>query len=110
MRSLLLLASLAAAAPALAQTTTAPAVIHQESPRLSSCGPAAPGTKHVVVIHARVDVEGKPQDVGVETTSGDDCYDARAVEAVEQYAFRPATKNGKPRPTYLRLEVKFESF
>jgi protein TonB len=36
--------------------------------------------------------------------------DEKAVEAVQQYKFKPAMKNGLPVAVYLRVEVNFRSF
>ena len=36
--------------------------------------------------------------------------DAKAVEAVKQYKFKPAMENGKPVPVPLNVEVNFQIF
>jgi protein TonB len=36
--------------------------------------------------------------------------DEKAVEAVQQYKFKPALKNGSPVAVYLNVEVNFQIF
>ena len=36
--------------------------------------------------------------------------DHKAVEAVEQYKFKPAMKDGKPVAVYVNIEVNFQIF
>jgi protein TonB len=36
--------------------------------------------------------------------------DEKAVDAVKQYKFKPATQDGKPVPVQVNLEVNFQIF
>jgi TonB family protein len=56
-----------------------------------------------------VDEKGVPRDVKVMRSLGQD-FDAKAVEAVEKYRFRPATKAGEPVAVALKIEVDFKKF
>ena len=53
--------------------------------------------------------EGPPQNVHVIRGVGMG-LDEKAMEAVKQYRFKPATENGKPVAVYLNVEVNFEIF
>jgi protein TonB len=37
-------------------------------------------------------------------------FDGKAVEAVQHYRFRAATRNGEPVPVNLNVEVSFQFF
>jgi protein TonB len=63
----------------------------------------------VVTVSIIVDATGKPQNVRVTRGVGMG-LDEKAIEAVKQYRFKPATENGKPVAVYLNVEVNFEIF
>ena len=63
----------------------------------------------VVMVSIIVDKNGIPQNVHVTRGVGLG-LDEKAVEAVKQYKFKPATENGKPVAVYLNVEVNFEIF
>jgi TonB family protein len=56
-----------------------------------------------------VDESGAPRDVKVIRSLSAD-FDAKAVEAVEQYRFKPAMKAGEPVAVTLKVEVNFKRF
>jgi TonB family protein len=60
-----------------------------------------------VVLHAIVDEHGVPHNVGV-TQSGGATMDRRAVEAVSQYRFLPATYDNKPTWASVSITIKIE--
>ena len=63
----------------------------------------------VVVIGLEVDEEGNP--VGVHVIRGvGHGLDEKAMEAVSQYRFKPATRNGTPVRVQLKIEVNFQIF
>ena len=62
-----------------------------------------------VVVSLIVDANGKPRNVRVLRGVGMG-LDQKAVEAVEQYKFKPALKDGKPVAVYLNIEVNFQIF
>jgi TonB family protein len=56
-----------------------------------------------------VDETGTPRDVHVVRSLKAD-FDAKALEAVEQYRFKPAMKAGEPVAVTLKVEVNFKRF
>ena len=62
-----------------------------------------------VVVSLIVDANGNPKSVHVLRGVGMG-LDEKAVQAVEQYKFKPALQNGKPVAVYLNVEVNFQIF
>jgi len=62
-----------------------------------------------VVISLLVSEEGLPTEVHVVRSLGYG-LDEKAVQAVRQYRFRPAMKNGKPIAQHISIEVSFHIF
>jgi periplasmic protein TonB len=62
-----------------------------------------------VVVSLIVDKDGHPRNVHVLRGVGMG-LDEKAVEAVQQYKFKPALKNGAPVAVYLNVEVNFQIF
>jgi TonB family protein len=62
-----------------------------------------------VVVAMVVDQNGQPQNVRVARGLGNE-LDEKAVEAVQQYRFKPATRNGEPVPVDLKVEVNFQIY
>ena len=62
-----------------------------------------------VMVSLIVDPNGKPRNVHVLRGVGMG-LDQKAVEAVEQYKFKPAMKDGKPVAVYVNIEVNFQIF
>jgi TonB family protein len=60
-----------------------------------------------VVVHAIVDANGLPRNVLV-TQSGGHTVDRRAVEAVNQYRFAPATVDNKPTWSTVSLAIRIQ--
>jgi TonB family protein len=60
-----------------------------------------------VVLHAIVDEHGVPHNVGV-TQSGGAVIDRRAIEAVNQYRFLPATYDNKPTWASVSITIKIQ--
>lgn len=63
----------------------------------------------VCVVALTVDREGIPQDVHVLKSLHQE-YDQKAIEAVQQYRFKPASQDGQPIEKQLRVEVRFQVF
>jgi protein TonB len=61
------------------------------------------GTCVLVLI---VGPDGRPRDINVTRTLGKG-LDERAIEAVRQWKFSPATKDGKPVAAAINIEVTF---
>lgn len=62
-----------------------------------------------VIVAMIVDSNGQPQNVHVARGLGNE-LDEKAVEAVQQYRFKPATRDGEPVPVNLKVEVNFRMF
>lgn len=62
-----------------------------------------------VIVGLIVDSNGVPQNVHITKGLASD-LDEKAVEAVQQYRFNPATKNGEPVPVALNVAVNFQIF
>jgi protein TonB len=66
-------------------------------------------TEGIVLVNLIVDQQGQPQNVHVIRGIGNG-LDLKAVEAVRQYRFKPATENGRPVSVELNVEVNFKFF
>jgi TonB family protein len=62
----------------------------------------------IVTISLTVGIDGKPRDMTVEKKLGYG-LDEKAIEAVRQWRFQPATSDGKPVETKIQIEVAFRS-
>jgi len=67
------------------------------------------GVQGTVLLEVTVDEQGKPASVSVLSPIGFG-LDSRAVDAVRQWTFRPAMREGKPVPAALAVGVKFRIF
>jgi protein TonB len=85
-----------------------PIVTYQVDPEFSEEARKAKFSGNVVV-SLIVGADGKPRNVHVLRGVGMG-LDEKAVEAVQQYRFKPATQNGKPVSVYLNVEVNFQIF
>lgn len=85
-----------------------PVLIHDQQPHYPESLRQAKLSGDVIV-SLLVDQEGIPRNVQVVQGMGNE-FDEKAVEAVEQYRFRPATQNGEPVPVNLKVEVNFQYF
>jgi TonB family protein len=65
-----------------------------------------PAVSHVV-LHAIVDANGIPRDVAV-THSAGSVIDRKAIEAVNQYRFTPATVDNKPTWSTVSIAIKIQ--
>ena len=63
----------------------------------------------ICLIGLVVDETGAPRDVHVVRSLKAD-FDAKALEAVEQYRFKPAMKAGEPVAVTMKVEVNFKRF
>lgn len=83
-----------------------PIVIHTVDPEFSETARQAKFSGDVEV-YLWVDENGNPQHVKVVRGVGMG-LDEKAVEAIRQYKFKPATLNGKPVTVDLYIEVRFQ--
>jgi protein TonB len=61
-----------------------------------------------VVLQVRIDEKGQPIDVDVARRSGSRDLDRAAMQAVREWRFKPATRNGKPVSAVVELPVAFK--
>ena len=98
---------------------TAPQVIYKVEPEF----PEEARKKKVsgiTKVQFIVDVDGKPTNLRVAKSAADDlnkkfqkiglAIDKKAMEAVSQYKFKPASFHGKPVPVQVNVEVNFQIF
>jgi TonB family protein len=85
---------------------TPPELIHQEQGRYTATA-RQEGKVGTVTVQLIVDVNGLPSHVRVVHGLGMG-LDERAVEAVRQDRFKPATKDGKAVPANMKLELTFD--
>jgi TonB family protein len=85
-----------------------PKVLHRVEPRYTREA-RANGIQGTVLIEVAVDETGKPDTVSVISPIGFG-LDSRAMDAVRQWTFRPAFKQGKPIRSMATVEVKFRIF
>ncbi|HVW85170.1 MAG TPA: energy transducer TonB, partial [Bryobacteraceae bacterium] len=82
---------------------TPPRVAHQVAPEHPTAGFKISGT---VLIGLVVSSHGDPKNVHV-VRSLDKEVDQSAVDAVKQWRFEPATKDGKPVAVRVSVEIRF---
>lgn len=93
---------------------TRPAVAADRDARpLEQPGPVYPPAaarsreEGTVVVLAQVGADGRPTDVSVETRSRSRDLDRAAVDAVRNWTFEPAIRNGRPAASAVRVPVDF---
>lgn len=85
-----------------------PVLLSSVDPQYSEAARKAKLSGNVIVALV-VDQNGQPQNVRVLRGLGND-LDEKAVEAVQQYRFKPATRNDEPVPVDLKVAVNFQIF
>jgi protein TonB len=66
------------------------------------------GIEGVVRVRALVGENGRPRQVSVARSSGDEALDRAAVEAVRQWRFEPARRGGQAVSAWAAVPIKFE--
>lgn len=87
---------------------SAPQLVYSVDPEFSDEARRAK-YQGVCVVSLIVDAQGNPQRVAVVRHLGMG-LDEKAVEAVKQYKFKPATLQGKPVPVEVNIEVNFRIY
>jgi TonB family protein len=87
---------------------SAPVLIFSVEPELTEAARQAKFAANVPVSMV-VDVTGKPTEIHVDKRVGYG-LEQKAIEAVAQYKFRPAMKDGVAVPASLNVEVNFQIF
>lgn len=87
---------------------TAPRAIYKPDPEYSTEARQAK-YQGTVILNLIVDASGKPRTIRVERSLGMG-LDEKALEAVRQWRFEPAMKDGKPVAVSVSIEVAFRLF
>ncbi|QHN04084.1 TonB family protein [Granulicella sp. WH15] len=87
---------------------SAPQILYQPEPEFSEEARKAKVAGNVLV-YLQVNTDGRPMHVRVIRGIGLG-LDEKAMEAVKQYKFRPAMKDGKPVIVEMNVEVNFQIF
>jgi protein TonB len=66
------------------------------------------GEHGTVVLRVLVGVDGLPQTVEIETSSGSRSLDMAAREAVKHWSFRPGTRDGVAHSAWARVPIAFD--
>ena len=93
-----------------------PAALGDRAPRLIASSQIMPkypaaalrsGEAGTVLVAATIDANGVPVDVTIDDRSGNRELDRSALQAVRQWRFQPALRDGKPVPASVRVPVEF---
>ncbi|KAB2895957.1 MAG: energy transducer TonB, partial [Dokdonella sp.] len=60
-----------------------------------------------VILKVLVGVDGSPQEITVQRSSGSRLLDQAAIEAVRNWRFNPGSKGGQPAPGYALVPIDF---
>jgi len=94
---------------AIGGRVSAPVVLHSVEAEFSDEAPRAK-YQGVCLISLIVDTQGNPQNIHVARALGMG-LDEKAIEAIRQYKFKPALKDGKtPVPVQITIEVDFRLY
>jgi TonB family protein len=95
-----------AVTPRLGEVNTPPRVLSRIPPRYSQYA-RDNGIAGTVVLEVTVRADGIPEVIRVVKSVGSG-LDAAAIDAINQWRFRPATRDGRPVDVSLNLEVAFD--
>ena len=87
---------------------SAPSVTRAVEIELSDKELASQPTVSNVVLHAIVDEQGVPRNVQGITRSGGKIVDQKAIAAVSQYRFKPATVDNQPTWAEVSITIKIQ--
>jgi protein TonB len=99
--------------PTVAPTPT-PTPVYVDAVAITKPDPILPDSLRLeavdksVVAEFDVDTNGVPTNVTIAQSSGDDELDRIALATAKQWRFRPATENGIPTPSTIRLHIEFQ--
>lgn len=65
------------------------------------------GEQGTVVVHARIDVQGRAQDASIGRSSGFPRLDQAALAAVHHWRFAPGTRAGVPEAMWVDIPIPF---
>jgi protein TonB len=70
---------------------------------------ACAGISGTTVLVVTIGIEGKPTQVQLSQSSGDERLDKSALERVPSWRFNPPTRNGKPFAKTIQVPVSFKA-
>ena len=85
--------------------THAPRAIYAPDPEYPSNDSRKP-FYGAVTLSVTIGTDGRPRDITVEKPLGDD-FDRNAIEALKQWQFDPALKDGQPVETKIKVEMTY---
>jgi len=88
---------------------TNPVLTFAPDPEYPKSAHVPAGTNKVCVVGLVVNAKGSPEEVHVVRSAGRD-FDANAMHAVEQYRFKPATRQGEAVAVAIKIEVNFRKY
>jgi len=66
------------------------------------------GLEGYVLVEAYINTGGLVEGVWVRSAYGDESFEVSALEAVEQFVFKPARQQGQPLPFWVSFLIRFE--
>ena len=66
------------------------------------------GLEGYVLVEAYINASGRVEGVWVRSAYGDESFESSALEAIEQFIFKPATEQGDPVPFWVSFLIRFE--
>ncbi len=66
------------------------------------------GLEGYVLVEAYVNVEGRVEGAWVRSAYGDESFEESAIDAVEDFLFKPAKEAGEPIPFWVSFLIRFE--
>src|SRR5688572_5642922 len=66
------------------------------------------GLSGLVIVSYTVDVDGKTQDIRVESSDPPEVFDKAAMNAVRRWRYEPATIDGVPAESQMKLTIRFK--
>lgn len=91
---------------AAAASSLSAALLAHETPRYPTAALRS-GTEGTVMLRIAVDANGVPTDIGYAQRSGDRDLDRAALQAAQDWRFRPARRDGHAVATTVNVPVRF---
>jgi len=66
------------------------------------------GLEGYVLVEAYVNEQGRVEGAWIRSAYGDDSFEESAIDAVEEFLFKPAKEAGKPIPFWVSFLIRFE--
>ena len=94
----------------IGKDVSAPVLIHSVDAEFPRSGqPIKAPFSAIVLVRLIVDKDGMPQDVHISRSYNPD-FDREAIDAVKQYRFKPAMREGAPVAVVVTIEANFKKY